>query len=96
MLRRVTLTGADDTVSPHELAALSARYPFVEWGILVSRCPPEHGRHRFPSLPWLEPVQQERDRQRELWVRRDPMITGDLTTEGIAGACRAAGVRSRQ
>lgn len=24
------------------------------------------------------------------------LITGDLTTEGIAGACRAAGVRSRQ
>lgn len=50
-LDRVTMTGADDSVSPLRLAELSEEYPFVEWGILLSASNRE--TPRFPSLRWL-------------------------------------------
>lgn len=50
-LDRVTMTGADDSVSPRQLATISEEFPFVEWGILLSRS--STGRPRFPSLDWL-------------------------------------------
>ena len=34
MLKMVTVTGADDSVKPSDLAAGAAEYPFVEFGIL--------------------------------------------------------------
>lgn len=52
MIKFVTLTGADDSVHPEQLADISYQYPFVEWGILVSIR--QLGRPRFPSLDWLE------------------------------------------
>ncbi len=51
MLDRVTITGADDSINPQELAQLSKDYPFVEWGILFSA--KQQGAHRFPSVDWL-------------------------------------------
>lgn len=50
---RVTLTGAGHSNDPKELAELSEKYPFVEWGILLSgsgmgKTP------RFPGAAWLE------------------------------------------
>lgn len=54
-LKRVTITGADDSVSPHDLIALGIEFPFVEWGILVS---PKHaGSARFPSEAWIMALQ---------------------------------------
>lgn len=51
-LDRVTITGADDSVTAADLIALSAEFPFVEWGILFSRS--SHGaRPRFPSSSWV-------------------------------------------
>ncbi len=51
ILDRVTVTGADASVDPKDLAALTAEFPFVEWGILVS----EHreGTYRFPPRAWI-------------------------------------------
>lgn len=46
------MTGADDGTNPSQLFELSAKYPFVEWGILLSRN--SMGRKRFPSLKWLD------------------------------------------
>lgn len=51
-LTTVTLTGADDSVSPDNLWLLSRKYPFVEWGILLSRN--STGMDRFPSKRWLD------------------------------------------
>ena len=34
---RVTITGADDSISPAELIPLTREFPFVEWGILASQ-----------------------------------------------------------
>lgn len=50
-LRKVTLTGADDSIKPERLFELSEKYPFVEWGILLSRN--SKGSARFPSSSWL-------------------------------------------
>lgn len=51
-LDRVTITGADDNTNPADLIVLSRAYPFVEWGILVSKR--QEGSPRFPSRQWCE------------------------------------------
>jgi hypothetical protein len=48
-LRFCTFTGADDTVNPEDLAAISKEYPQVEWGILIG----SRTGHRFPSAKWI-------------------------------------------
>lgn len=54
MLDRVTITGADNSIKPAELIALTKRFPFVEWGILVSARHIEQGKIRFPSAAWID------------------------------------------
>jgi hypothetical protein len=51
-LSKVTVTGADDSVNPKELIAIAKEFPFVEFGILVSKR--STGQPRFPSYPWIE------------------------------------------
>lgn len=51
MITGVTITGADDGVDPNDLAALSAEFPFVEWGILGSI--KRAGEPRYPSQEWI-------------------------------------------
>jgi len=47
----VTITGADDATNINDLVELSKEFPFVEWGILVSR---DHfGEPRFPFNHWI-------------------------------------------
>ncbi len=50
-ISKVTMTGADDSIDPEKLLELSKTYPFVEWGILLSRS--SFGSNRFPSLRWM-------------------------------------------
>lgn len=52
ILERVTITGADDSISPDSLAALSHEFPFVEWGILVSAN--NESTPRYPSRKWMD------------------------------------------
>jgi len=52
ILDRVTITGADDRTDPAELARLSRRYPFVEWGVLIAEG--EAGASRHPSPAWRQ------------------------------------------
>lgn len=51
-LELVSLTGADDMVSPEALATISAKHPFVEWAILYF--PEKEGTPRNPSAAWRE------------------------------------------
>jgi hypothetical protein len=62
MLNCVTVTGADDSVRPSDLAALAAEFPFVEFGILFKGDRgvrpreidlPLPNRPRFPSFDWM-------------------------------------------
>lgn len=61
ILNRVTITGADDSIRPEELIAVSRRFPWVEWGILFSDSNQgnfvDGGRDavpRYPTLAWLK------------------------------------------
>jgi hypothetical protein len=49
-MNRVTITGADDRTPISALVDLTAEFPFVEWGILVSMR--QEGGVRFPSRDW--------------------------------------------
>lgn len=49
---RVTITGADTKTPISALIDLSAEFPFVEWGILVSQ--KQQGGPRFPDAAWCE------------------------------------------
>src|SRR5207247_1525389 len=55
-LTAVTITGADNNTEATRLEELSAEFPFVEWGILLSSAKPSKGRRRFPSVEWIEKV----------------------------------------
>jgi hypothetical protein len=50
-LDRVTVTGADDSIDPEALIALTQKYPFVEWGILFSGS--RQGGPRYPTDKWI-------------------------------------------
>ena len=50
-IKQVTITGADDSTNPFWIEKISSRYPFVEWGILVSLS--SAGSPRFPSKNWI-------------------------------------------
>lgn len=54
-LTRVTITGGDESVRPSDLLKLSNEFPFVEWGILLSK--KRQGQEpRYPSHKWIESV----------------------------------------
>ena len=60
MLKTVTFTGADDHTHIPALRELSQKYPFVEWGILVS------AKHtgvspRYPSPAWITDLQRDQE-----------------------------------
>lgn len=52
MLNRVTVTGADNSTPLGWMDRTSYRYPWVEWGILLSET--SRGGPRFPGREWLD------------------------------------------
>lgn len=56
ILRKVTLTGIDEKTNLDKLEQLTHKYPFVEWGVLLS-----HDRMgkdpRYPSIEWIKTLQ---------------------------------------
>jgi hypothetical protein len=54
---RVTISGADDKVSVDELLRLQRQFPFVEWGILISK--KRMGESRYPTLQWIKSLPYE-------------------------------------
>ncbi len=74
---RVTVTGPDDSINPADLFPLTERFPFVEWGILLSKS--QEGSPRFPSLRWIN----------ELAVRRTPglRLSGHLCGSWVRDLC---------
>lgn len=56
---RVTMTGADDSIRPEEMIALTKDFPFVEWGILASHnnTIERQGACRYPSPRWIAELQ---------------------------------------
>ena len=53
-LTKVTITGADDSVRVEDLLEINERFPFVEFGILVSKRTGGQAVPRFPSAEWMK------------------------------------------
>ena len=51
-LKYVAITGADDDVAVADLNALSEKFSFAEWAILLM--PERMGQKRFPSADWIK------------------------------------------
>jgi len=63
LLDRVTITGADCSINPRDLVALSKEFSFVEWGILVSASQGTAEKNhifvpRFPDREWIEDLKK--------------------------------------
>ena len=55
MLNRVTFTGVDDRTNIDDLVYLTSKYPFVEFGVLVSKNNSNSGTvNRYPNLTILK------------------------------------------
>lgn len=81
-LRYVTLTGADESVPPSDLLNLSARYPFVEWGILFSL--KRIGGPRYPSAEWAISLMQLVEKTPP-FVNLSAHLCGALVRESLEG-----------
>lgn len=53
----VTITGADDATPIDRMVALSERFPFLEWGILLSDS--RTGGPRYPSVGWVRALMRQ-------------------------------------
>jgi len=51
MIRKITLTGADDSTDIGDMIDLSEKYPIIEWGILASKT--RMGMPRYPNQMWV-------------------------------------------
>lgn len=52
----VTLTGIDENTDLYQLSELSKRFPFVEWGVLISEDKTGNDP-RYPSLKWIKSLE---------------------------------------
>jgi hypothetical protein len=84
-INKVTMTGADDSTDPKKLVLLSKKYPFVEWGILLSRR--SVGNNRFPSLNWMNNF-AELVRAESLDVMLSGHLCGTYVNEVLTGSGR--------
>jgi hypothetical protein len=51
-LTGVTITGADNWTNQDDMVKISEEFPFVEWGILLSKSHEGH-KNRYPSVDWV-------------------------------------------
>ncbi len=82
MIKPFTITGADDDTSTVILTGLAKQFPFVEWGILISRSARRTGKSRFPSDEWLKRLQEAQQ-----WhnMMLSAHLCGEYVTEFLKG-----------
>jgi len=80
-LKRVTITGADDSVKQDDLLELTKRYPFVEWGILLSKNA-EGGYARFPTREWINNLVTGYEH-----LKYKPQLCGHLCGRWVRDVC---------
>ena len=91
ILNKVTVTGADDSVDINEMFEIQEKYPFVEWGILLSeRYSMKDGTSRFPSKEWLYKLiektgQEWRNNGNKPVIRLSGHICGKWTKDYLLG-----------
>lgn len=83
IITKVTMTGADDKTSASELLNLSFKYPFVEWGILLSRN--SAGGKRFPSLNWIRDLMDMDNANFQVETKFSGHLCGSWVREFLMG-----------
>ena len=78
IIRVVTVTGADDSIRPEELVSVAKDYPFVEFGILLSK--KQQGSKRFPSRDWLDELYI-------LWRDENLLLSSHLCGRWVRDLC---------
>jgi len=78
IIKVVTVTGADDSIRPEELVPIAKDYPFVEFGILLSK--KQQGNKRFPSRNWWEELYIS-------WLEEKLTLSGHLCGEWVRKLC---------
>jgi hypothetical protein len=81
----VTITGADESVEPSRLRALSRDFPFVEWGVLFSLG--RVGTPRYPGSAWLDELKLVHDAAPQ-GLRLAAHLCGSLAREAMGGLAR--------
>jgi hypothetical protein len=77
-IKTVTVTGADDSITPADLALIAKDCPFVEFGILLSKR--QEGSKRFPSRDWLQ-------RLYSVWNDSGIILSGHLCGQWVRDLC---------
>jgi hypothetical protein len=85
----VTLTGADDSTDMDKLWEISDIFPFVEWGILLSRN--SSGRSRFPSVKWLSELAERHSVREANPIQLSGHLCGSFVREILMGDMRFGG-----
>ena len=57
-LKRVTLTGVDESVPQEAIVELAREFPFAEWGVLVKSSGFRIG-NRYPGVNWIEALTRQ-------------------------------------
>lgn len=83
ILQLITVTGADDSIDPNDLVSIAKEFPFVEFGILLSK--KQQGSKRFPSRTWLEVLHH-------IWKKENLTLSGHLCGKWVRDIC--AGIPS--
>lgn len=78
IIRVITVTGADDSIRPEELVPIAKEYPFVEFGILLSK--KQQGNKRFPSRYWWEELYI-------LWRQEKLALSGHMCGAWVRNLC---------
>ena len=104
ILNRVTITGADDDTPVQEMISIYRRFPFMEWGILLSRShsmATSKPSARFPSFDWLRKLynasaQEDTFLKLSGWIYRKPFpLSGHLCGEWVGELLRGHDVFAR-
>lgn len=82
-ITKVTVTGADDSISPRTLIEIAEEFPFVEFGILLSKN--QLGCTRFPSADWLRELQRVCDSIPKFGLNLSGHICGRWVREILLG-----------
>lgn len=88
-LTKVTLTGADDGTDPYDLIEISKDFPFVEWGILLSRN--QIGNKRFPSLHWMNTLWEHLQNEEHKDFHLSGHLCGGFVNDALLGISIEAG-----
>jgi len=78
-LEQITFTGIDESTQISRLADICQQYPFVEFGVLVSRSSAGK-RPRYPSLEWIDDLVQDMPR-----INLSCHICGSLSYNTLKG-----------